>query len=72
MEKNIENIKFGKRVAYLRHAKGISQEALALMCDINRTYMGEIERGEKSPSILVIAKIAKGLGITKMTLMDYE
>lgn len=34
--------------------------------------MGEIERGEKSPSLLVIAKIAKALDISKSELMNYE
>lgn len=49
MTKEIENIKFGKQVAALRRAKGLSQEQFSFRCNINRTYMGEIERGEKSP-----------------------
>ena len=65
MTKEIENIKFGKQVAALRRAKGLSQEQFSFRCNINRTYMGEIERGEKSPSLLVIAKIAKALDISK-------
>lgn len=56
----------------LRHSAGISQEMLALSCGINRTYMGEIERGEKTPSLLIIAKIARGLNMSKSELMDYE
>lgn len=71
-DKNIENIKFGKQVVRLRIEKGLSQEALALQSGINRTYMGEVERGEKCPSLIIIAQIAKGLGITKKNLMDYE
>lgn len=75
MTKEIENIKFGKQVAALRRAKGLSQEQFSFRCNINRTYMGEIERGEKSPSLLVIAKIAKiakALDISKSELMNYE
>ena len=72
MEKDLENIKFGKRIVAIRHAQGLSQEALSLRCNINRTYMGELERGEKSPSLVTIAKIAKGLDITKHQLFDYE
>lgn len=72
MTKEIENIKFGKQVAALRRAKGLSQEQFSFRCKINRTYMGEIERGEKSPSLLVIAKIAKVLDISKSELMNYE
>ena len=72
MNEDAEKIKFGKQVARLRAEKGCSQEELALRSGINRTYMGEIERGEKSPSLIVITKIAKGLGISKKLLMDYE
>lgn len=72
MDKDIENVKFGVHLAKLRTVRGISQEALALQSGINRTYMGEIERGEKSPSLVIIARIAKGLGISKKTLVDYE
>ena len=70
MDKNI-NINFGQRVAFLRAEKGISQEYLALQSGINRTYIGEIERGEKSPSLNTIAKIARGLNISIKTLFDY-
>ena len=71
MVKDIENVKFGRRVATLRQERNLSQEALAYACDINRTYMGEIERGEKCPSLAIIVKIANGLEISKKTLMDY-
>ena len=57
MEKELENIKFGKRVVFLRVEKGITQEGLALKCKINRTYMGELERGEKNPSLATIINI---------------
>lgn len=70
--KDIENIKFGKQVALLRHKKGLSQEKLSFLCNLNRTYIGEIERGEKSASLIVISKIAKGLNINLKTLFDYE
>lgn len=68
MTKEIENIKFGKQVAALRRAKGLSQEQFSFRCNINRTYMGEIERSEKSPSLLVIAKIARLLTFPNQNL----
>ena len=43
------NVAFGKRVAQLRKDAGYSQEQFAFKCDIDRTYVGTIERGEKSP-----------------------
>ena len=72
MRKDIENIKFGRRVVELRHVVGLTQEALAYKSEINRTYLGEIERGEKTPSLSIIIKISKGLGLTKNKLLDYE
>lgn len=71
MNRQPENIAFGNRVAKLRREKAISQEALASECGINRTYIGEIERGEKTPSLIIIVKIAAGLKISKSELMNY-
>jgi transcriptional regulator with XRE-family HTH domain len=62
MDRNINNI-FGRNVARIRKAQGISQEELADRCGIHRTYVGSIERGEKSPTLNTIAKIAKGLNV---------
>lgn len=54
---------FGQRVRELRTAKGLSQEALALICDLDRTYIGGIERGERNVSLVNIEKIAAGLDV---------
>jgi transcriptional regulator with XRE-family HTH domain len=56
--------KFGKRVKELRTKKNISQEALALLSGIDRTYMTSVENGKRNISIQNIEKIVKGLGIT--------
>ena len=56
--------KFGKRLRYLRKAKGLSQEDLAFKAGIHRTYVGGIERGERNPSLKNIAAIAKALGVS--------
>lgn len=56
--------RFGKMVEHIRKEKGLSQEELAFCAGISRSYMGVIERGEKSPSIDTIAKVAKGLGVS--------
>ena len=65
------NIAFGKRVAELRKNAGYSQEQFAFKRDVDRTYIGTIERGEKSPTLNTIVKIANALGITKSELFDY-
>jgi transcriptional regulator with XRE-family HTH domain len=54
---------FGERVRELRKKKGLSQEALALACDLDRTYIGGIERGERNVSLVNIQRIADALGV---------
>jgi DNA-binding XRE family transcriptional regulator len=65
MKKSDEQIlqMFGYRVRELRKVKGLSQEALALECDLDRTYVGGVERGERNISLLNIHKIARALRI---------
>lgn len=55
---------FGEQVRSLRKAKGFSQEEFAHECGLHRSYMGDIERGERNLSIDNIAKIASPLGVT--------
>ena len=64
------NIAFGKRVAELRKGLGLSQEKFAFKCDIDRTYIGTIERGEKSPTLNTIQKISAALGISISELLN--
>lgn len=59
-EKNIL-IKFGNRVRKLRKAKGLSQEELAHLAGLHRTYVGMIERAEKNITLNNIEKIANAL-----------
>jgi transcriptional regulator with XRE-family HTH domain len=69
--KTNHNIEFGKRVKLLRNNINLSQEQFALKCNIDRAYMGCIERGEKSPTLNTIQKIADGLGISLKELFNY-
>jgi ribosome-binding protein aMBF1 (putative translation factor) len=55
--------RFGDRVRELRKQKGLSQEALALACDLDRTYIGGVERGERNVSLVNIHIIARALGV---------
>ncbi|MCU6712429.1 helix-turn-helix domain-containing protein [Paenibacillus sp. J5C_2022] len=51
----------GENIRALRREKGLSQEQLALRADINTSYMGQVERGEKNPTIDVLNRIAFAL-----------
>lgn len=53
---------FGQRIRHFRKLKGISQEELADSCDLHRTYIGSVERGERNITLLNAEKIAKALG----------
>jgi len=63
--KNSSNItvRFGQRVRQLRTELGLSQEAFADKCGLDRTYISGIERGVRNPTLEVIAVIADGLGV---------
>ncbi|MFF2091987.1 MULTISPECIES: helix-turn-helix domain-containing protein [Paenibacillus] len=51
----------GENIRNLRKERGLSQEQLALRAEINASYMGQVERGEKSPTVEVLGKIAGAL-----------
>lgn len=62
-------INFGHRVKELRLAKGYSQEKLAELSDLDRTYIPGIESGKRNVSIIVIKKLAKAYDISISELM---
>ena len=70
MTKKDIQIQFGKKVRTLRKAQGFTQESFALHCNIDRSYMGCIERGEQNISLVQIQKIAKGLKTTPSKLLE--
>ena len=63
---------FGSRIRSIREAAGLSRETLAERADINPNYLGEIERGEKWPSLEVIERLASALAVSPPTFFDYE
>ena len=54
---------FGERVRGIRTLKGLSQEELARLASIDRTYIGGIERGERNAGIKNVWRIADALGV---------
>ncbi len=61
-------LRFGKRIRELRQIRGISQEALADMAGLHRTYIGGIERGERNVSLKNIEAIANALSVSMAEL----
>ncbi|WP_136669213.1 helix-turn-helix domain-containing protein [Flavobacterium sp. H122] len=65
-------ITFGDNVRRFRIQKGLSQEQLAHLADVHRTYIGMIERAEKNITLINIQKITNGLGVDLIDLLKDE
>ena len=55
--------RFGARLRKLRKAQKLSQEKVALKSGLDRSYLGQIERGESNVSLVNIERIAEALGV---------
>jgi transcriptional regulator with XRE-family HTH domain len=62
--------RLGRNVRQLREAKGWSQEDYADRAGIHRTYVSDIERGRRNPTITVVEKLAQPLGVATGSLLD--
>jgi len=62
-------IAFGEAVRRLRLERGLSQETLALYAEIDRSYMGGIERGESNVTLMVLVRIASALKVSASDLL---
>jgi transcriptional regulator with XRE-family HTH domain len=60
---------FGATVRELRNRKGWTQEDLADSAGLTTTYVGQVERGNKVPSLTVVLKLARGLGVPPADLL---
>jgi transcriptional regulator with XRE-family HTH domain len=52
---------FAAELRARRDAAGVSQEALAFQCDLNRTFIAKLELGQTSPSLTTLFRVAEGL-----------
>src|SRR6059036_2000155 len=64
------NARIASSVRTLRTALGMTLDALAAKCDVSRSMISLVERGESSPSAVVLEKIAAGLDVPLATLFD--
>jgi len=60
----------GLNLKHYREKSGLSQEAFAFQCGLHRTYVSGVERGVRNPTVVVLAKIAKALGIGPEKLLE--
>ncbi len=80
---NLENKKFktikdvnilyeliGENIKYYRKSMGLTLAELATLCKINPSYLGNIERGERKPSLYILQRIAKKLSINTSDLFS--
>lgn len=60
---------FGRGVARLRRRLGLSQEELGFRAEVHRTYISQLERGLKSPTLIVILKVSRALKVSAAKLV---
>lgn len=65
-------LKFGKKLKKLREDRGLTQEALALAIDVDKSYIRRIEREERNPNLKVIISIANDLNVPIKSLFDFD
>lgn len=72
MPRNVTNARliFAANMRRLRLERGLSQEELAEVANLHRTYIGSVERGERNITIDNIEKIANALKVSVPTLLD--
>ena len=62
--------KIGNKIREIRKQRGFSQEELAFRCGLHRTYISDIERGDRNVSIKNIEKIANALKVKPSKLLE--
>jgi len=62
--------RLAKNLRRLRTEKGWSQEDYADRVGIHRTYVSDVERGARNPTIVIVEKLAKPLGVSPGSLLD--
>jgi len=62
--KDPDLLALGEYLRSVRKKRGWSQEDLAFECDVHRTYIGAVERGEYNVTLLTLRRITKTLGIS--------
>jgi transcriptional regulator with XRE-family HTH domain len=59
----------GRNIRALRQRRGLSQEELALEAEMKRSYVSDLERGTRNPSVKAVGRLAKALGVEAWQLL---
>lgn len=68
--RNPSLVALGEAIRRIRKIQGISQEELALLAQIDRSYVGRIERGDNNAAVLTLIRLATALGVSAAQLLD--
>lgn len=63
-------VALGDAIRRIRVEKGISQEKLALLAEVDRSYVGRVERGDNNVAVLTLARLVEALGISMKDIME--
>lgn len=72
-DKSIELLAFGRALRNIRKGKKLTQDELSLYSRVDRSYISELENGEKAPTLLTITALARALHVKASVLIEgYE
>ncbi|WP_106768799.1 helix-turn-helix domain-containing protein [Paenibacillus faecalis] len=72
-DKSIELLAFGRALRKIRKEKRFTQDELSLYSRVDRSYISELENGEKAPTLLTITALARALHVKPSGLIEgYE
>lgn len=71
MADNIQ-LQFGSHLRTIRLSKGLSQEKLALLADLDRTYISGVERGQRNISLINLQRLANALNMKLDQLLQFD
>ncbi|GIO33513.1 hypothetical protein J2TS6_46540 [Paenibacillus albilobatus] len=69
-EKSIELLAFGRALRKIRKEKKFTQDELSIYSRVDRSYISELENGEKAPSLLTITALARALRVKPSVLIE--
>lgn len=65
-------MKVGERITYFRQRKNITVNKLANLAGVSQSYLRDIERGNKQPTVEYLSYICNALGVTISQFFDYD